>query len=427
MKILFISPYVPNLIRVRPYQLLRSLVQRGHSVTLATLWTTPEERAELQPLTELGIRVVAHELTRWRSLRNSLLTLPTPLPLQAFYCWHPALARSVQNLLKQDNFDVVHIEHLRGARYGVQLKSAHSSNGRSIPVTWDSVDCISHLFEQASKQSRSLQSRWITRLELGRTRAYEGQLVRQFDQVVVTSPTDKAALEELAKAANPSANSALHLPEKLNVVANGVDLDYFSLAQDEREPDTVVFSGKMSYHANSAAALRLVHDIMPRVWRQRPEVKVWLVGKDPTAELLALADSKDGDGTHPQGRVTVTGTVPDLRPYLWQAALAVAPLTYGAGIQNKVLEAMACGAAVIASPQACSALQTQPGRDLLVAETDDAFAQAILNLLERPARQRELGQAARHYVEHHHSWDAAAACFEQIYHRAILPNGAPQI
>ena len=198
--------------------------------------------------------------------------------------------------------------------------------------------------------------------------------------------------------------------DRVHVIGNGVDLEYFSPGVETREPATLVLSGKMSYHANVTAALHLVHEIMPSVWEQHPEVKVWLAGKDPTAELTALSSD-----AVLRGRIAITGTVPDLRPYLRQSTLAVAPVPYGAGIQNKVLEAMACGAPVIASPQACSALQVQPGYDLLMANHPTAFADAIIHLIGDKRQQQALGAAARQYVERHHSWDHAAEQFEHLY------------
>jgi glycosyltransferase involved in cell wall biosynthesis len=173
----------------------------------------------------------------------------------------------------------------------------------------------------------------------------------------------------------------------------------------------------MSYHANITAALHLVKAIMPRVWAQRPDVSVWIVGKDPPAAVQALA-THDGNGPASK-RVVVTGTVPDVRPYLQQATVAVAPIPYGAGIQNKVLEAMSCGAPIIATPQASSALQVRPDRDLVLAEDADDFAQAILQLLAQPQRRAALGANGRCYVETYHSWETAARSFEDLYQTAI--------
>jgi len=418
MKILFIVPYAPNLIRVRPYKLICSLVRRGHQVTVATLWTNEEERADLDRLRDLGATIVAHQAPLWRSIKNTLLALPTRTPLQAVYSWQPALAQSIRTLIQTQLFDIVHVEHLRGARYGLCARSLKRPDGLSVPVIWDSVDCISHLFQQAAQNSRSVKGRLLTGLDLKRTQRYEGELVRQFEHVLVTSPADKTALEQLtnpvtpAKSAHTQQNGPPTRNSKVHVLPNGVDLVYFTPNGAKREPATVVFSGKMSYHANITAALHLVNDVMPQVWLEQPDTKVCIVGKDPSAEVRAL-EKPD---------VVVTGTVADLRPFLQHATVAAAPILYGAGIQNKVLEAMACGAPVIASPQASSALQAQSGHDLLVAHNAETFAQTILQLLEDKLHQAALGRAGRAYVENYHSWDAVTAQMEGIYQRAIVEN-----
>jgi glycosyltransferase involved in cell wall biosynthesis len=416
MNILYIVPYVPSPIRVRPYQLVRALLRRGHRVTLAAVWTSGEERADLGALAASGIECVQAQQPRWRSAANSLGALVMGTPLQAAYSWQPEFAGNLRRLVQERRFDVVHVEHLRGARYGVDLLPA--ARRMQAALVWDSVDCISHLFEQAAAQSSSLRGKWMARLELERTRRYEGWLVQQFDQVVVTSPADRAALAQLAGAAaahstpqDTAENTAAPqtgLHQKISVTPNGVDLDYFWADESARKPASIVFTGKMSYHANVTAAVHLVNDIMPRVWAQRDDVEVWIVGKDPTAEVRRLASR----------RVLVTGTVPDLRPYLHRASVAVAPMPYGAGIQNKVLEAMACATPVVASRQAASALEAHAGQDLLVADGPEQFAEAICALLANPQHRGEMAARGRAYVETHHSWDAAATRLEQVYRRA---------
>jgi glycosyltransferase involved in cell wall biosynthesis len=117
--------------------------------------------------------------------------------------------------------------------------------------------------------------------------------------------------------------------------------------------------------------------------------------------------------------ITVTGSVPDLRPYLYRSTISIAPLLYGAGIQNKVLEAMACATPVIASSRAVAALSAQPGRELLVADDPVSFAHEALALLADAPRQNELGQAGRAYAEAHHNWDGIGHLLESVYERTI--------
>jgi glycosyltransferase involved in cell wall biosynthesis len=426
MRILFFVPYTPSPIRVRPYEFLRALLRRGHEVTLATLWTSPGDQGDLDRLVQMGVQVISHSMPAWKSALNSLAAVPAQTPLQAVYSWQPDLFRSLLPLVQEQHFDAVHVEHLRGSRYGLELLRGLQSSHQRPPIVWDSVDCISHLFAQASAQSRSAKGKVMTRFELPRTQQYEGRLVHSFDHTVVTSHIDKAALVELAKQVEHRSNEgARSVDEAIDVVPNGVDLEHFTFCdQQHRHPNRIVFSGKMSYHANVTAALHLVHDIMPKVWAKRPDAEVWLVGKDPAPELRVLAEKQPGGAAGPQPaahndqttrRVVVTGEVPAMQDYIQRAAVAVAPLLYGAGIQNKVLEAMACGAPVVASPQASQSLTARAGQDFLPASTASDFAAAILALLDSSGLRAEVSRAGRRFVETNHSWDGAARQLEEIY------------
>ncbi len=398
MDILFVVPYAPNLVRTRSYNLIRALSRRDNRVTVLTLWTNEQEKADLERLRQDVYQVTAMPMPVWRSLWNCIRALPSSIPLQSVFSWRSDLLESLNGRLSPE-FDVVHVEHLRGSRYGLHLKR----HGR-LPVVWDSVDCITHLFRQSASQSKSLVGRWRSRFELMRTEKYEGFLRDQFDHVLVTSPVDRQILSQLGE------NGQTRRPP-VSVLRNGVDLSYFRPDPTAvSEPDTLVISGKMSYHANITMTLHLVEDIIPLVWQARPDVKLWVVGKDPAREIQALAQNP---------AITVTGTVPDLRPYLRRATIAVSPMAYGAGIQNKVLEAMACGQPVVTTPQAVSALEIVPGQDVVVAEENGRFADAILSLLADPAQQRQIGQAGLAYVQQHHDWDGIAAQLETIYQQAI--------
>ena len=396
MHILFVIPYVPTPIRVRPYSLLNALMALGHDVTLATLWSTQEELDQVKAWQALGIRVEAEPLPRMRSMWNSICTLPTSVPLQAVFCWQPKLASMLSRLLKREKFDVIHVEHLRGARYGLALKNA------GTPIVWDSVDCISHLFEQASSHSKSLFSQWMTRLELGRTRQYEGWLLSQFDAVLVTSKVDKQALLALAE----QNGHQTVLADQVTVLPNGVDQRTFLPNQQPRETMSLVFSGKMSYHANVTTAFHLLQDIMPLIWEECPDVKVSIVGKDPPTAIQNLSSDE---------RVIITGFVPEISPYLQQATVAVAPLAYGAGIQNKILEAMACATPVVTMTRAISALSIEPEHDILVADSTEGFARQVVRLLKDPALRQKIGMNGYQYVKANHDWLRIGADLVGIY------------
>ena len=399
MRLLAIIPYAPTVIRTRPHHLLLALARRGHRLTLATVWENEFERAALDVFRNAGIEVLDEPLGRGRRAWNVLSGAWGRRPMQASYCWQPALLARLESWLGQNRPDWVHVEHVRGARYAEWLRGRW---GAGVPIVWDAVDCISLLFEKAGRESRSGFGQWVARLELPRTRWYEGQLAGKFERTLVTSAADRDALQSLAKIAYSHNTTA----ERIKILPNGVDLTRFQPG-DKRSAATVTLTGKMSYHANITAALWLINEIMPRVWAQQPEVRVEIVGSAPGEAVRELAKR------YPE-RVTVTGYVSDVAAYLQRCTVAVAPIAYGVGIQNKVLEAMACGAPVVATPQAASALQTEAGRELLLAGDAEEFAAAVLRLLQDEPLREAMGQAGRRYVEQHHSWDAIAALYEQL-------------
>ncbi len=393
MRLLFVSPYLPSLIRVRPYNLLKALVRRGNEVTLMALQPPGDEGESLPELRRLcrAVEIIPH--SKLRTLLNAVAALPTGFPVQAAYSRSPDFDRAARARLAADQFDAAHIEHLRGAVLAGSLGA--------LPVVFDSVDSISLLFGKVLQDAPSLKSRLIALLDLERTRRFEGRLTERFRQVTVTSQADRQALVELGSAA-----------ERITVIPNGVDLDYFQPQPIARKPLRLVFTGKMSYHANIAAVEDLVEKIMPLVWRELPQAELYIVGKDPAPSVQAL-------GQRPN--VTVTGSVPDLRPYLAEAAVALSTVRYGVGIQNKVLEAMAMQTPVVCSPQACSALQAEIGRDLRVGATPQAIAGEIIRLLGSVQERESVGAAGRRYVETYHNWDSAAVRLEALYRAAAAP------
>jgi len=409
MNILFIVPYVPNLIRMRSYNLIRKLAENGHKITLATLWSSEREKADLEALEPYCVDFLTYRLPRWRPMLNCLLALPTTEPLQAAYCWSPDLAQAILREVEGRQadharaYDVVHVEHLRGVRYGLALKQAKVD--RPVPTVWDSVDSISYLFRQAAQYNPRWLMRALFGFELHRTERFEARMLSLFQQIMVTSQVDRQAFLNL----NPAGSAS----DCLSVLNNGVDLAYFqpgSVAQ--RDEKTVVVTGKMSYHANVNMVMRLINEIMPVVWKEEPAVKVLVVGKDPPKTIQELAQD---------GRITVTGTVPDLRPYLHKATVAIAPLSYGAGIQNKVLEAMACATPVVSSLKSVAALEhIQVGHDLLAAEDSTGLARQLVAVVRDRQLQESLSQAGRKYVEAHHDWNQIVKRLEMIYQKTIF-------
>ncbi len=392
MHVLFVTPYIPSLIRVRPYNLIRSLAELGHRVSLVAL-AVGDETAQAD-----GIRPYCHRFhlvpLRSRQVAGNLVSaLTRRVPLQAAYGHSRQMMRSIRALLQEEPVDVAHVEHLRASMLGDAVMG--------IPRVFDSVDCISLLMERASQGSPQIGNRLMARLELGRTRSYEGRLLDTYERVLVTSAEDRQALLELM-----DRSGVADAPRRLVVLPNGVDLEYFCPLPVEREPDALVYTGKMSYHANVASALYLAREVMPRIWWRRPNTSLWIVGKDPPPVIRALAAD---------ARITVTGFVPDMRPYLARATVAACPIAYGVGIQNKVLEAMAMATPVVTSSRVRVALGATPGAHLMVADRPEDFADKVLQLLSDATLRTRLGAAGRQYVMGNHHWPTIASRLTEVY------------
>jgi glycosyltransferase involved in cell wall biosynthesis len=335
-------------------------------------------------------QVTVFPLSRTRTLWNAAGAISRDIPLQAAYSLHPAAERYIASEARQ--CDVVHVEHLRGSLLARRVQDT--------PCVIDAVDSITSLFEQAARQAPFWRQRLMARLDLGRTRRFEAGLSMRFERTLVSSPRDATVFTTLAH--GQAARRVVALP-------NGVDLDYFHPLPSSPEPETVLFSGKISYHANEAAVLELAHRIMPLVWRERPNAQLVIAGKDPSQAVSRLS----GDP-----RITVTGFVEDLRPFFWSATVVVAPLIYGTGIQNKVLEAMACGVPVVASSAACAGIGAPPGRALLVGSGAPEIASHVVALFRAPARRTELAVAGRRYVQMQHDWHQLGRRLIDVYEDA---------
>jgi glycosyltransferase involved in cell wall biosynthesis len=354
----------------------------------------------MQDLRCQGIAITGIQEKRTRKVLRCLGALGQRIPLQVAYDAAPALRAAIHEQLATRHFDILHVEFIRalGALPG----------SLPLPVVWDAVDCISQLYEQGAHFGATPLLRLLGYREAQRTRAFECAQLQRFRQILVTSARDRQGLLALASHGSHAADEKT-LAE-ITVLPHGVDQQYFSVHNGPREAETLVFTGKMSFHANIAGALTLVKDILPHIWEQRPAVRLLIAGSNPPEAVRRLARDS---------RVQVTGYVPDLRPYLTRAQVAVSPLPYAVGIQNKILEAMASGTPVVASPSAGAGLEAVPGRDLLLAHDPTEFARAVLRVLDDRVLWSELAEHGLAYIARYHKWERIIAQLTAVYTRAI--------
>jgi sugar transferase (PEP-CTERM/EpsH1 system associated) len=254
-------------------------------------------------------------------------------------------------------------------------------------------------------QSKSWPLSWVYAREGNKLRQFEIDVANRFDGTTFVSRTEAADFRRLSGIGE---NKVMH-------VNNGVDTDYFNPELDLPNPyqaagPVLVFTGAMDYWPNIDAVEWFVLQVLPMLRAQIPTLQFCIAGARPSEPVLALARFSG---------VMVTGAVPDIRPYIYHAALAVAPLRIARGVQNKVLEAMALGKLVIVSPQAAEGIEAEHGKHFLIADGADACAKAVLAALAQP--QTDMGAAARVHMLQCYGWSASLAQFDRLLVASPVP------
>jgi sugar transferase (PEP-CTERM/EpsH1 system associated) len=198
---------------------------------------------------------------------------------------------------------------------------------------------------------------------------------------------------------------------------NGVDTGFFSPGQDDYDDDTISFIGRMDYYPNEECMTRFCDEVWPLLLAARPAMKLLVVGAEPSAEVRKL-------GLRPG--VTVTGSVPDVRPFVRRSVLSIAPLNIARGTQNKILEAMAMGVPVVTSPIAAAGVDAEPDRHLLVADSAQDYVRQILRVCCDREERRRLSEAGRARMLSHHTWPRAMERMDGIIAGCIARFGAKQ-
>ena len=376
-------PYPPDRgDRIRSYHLIRYLAER---VDLA-LGCVSDEPIWLQHhhlLSTMARRVALYPITRnsmrWRAAR-AWLTGGAITPA-CFY--HSGLADQLARWHEEEPFDAI-LTFCTGMCHYVGRLRRHKPKPFTGRHVLDLVDVDSAKWRSYAQQAQ-LPMRWVYATEARRLRRLESGLAEPFDAVTVVSNAEAEAYRhEVRTDAN------------LIAMGNGVDMTYFTPLEDASEP-VICFVGVLNYRPNTEGITWFVHNVMPRLIEREPRVRLLIVGRHPTAKVEELGQ---------QPGVEVVGSVPDVRDYIRESAAVIAPLLLARGVQNKVLEAMACQRVAVCSAAAAEGLDATEGEHLLVAREPEEWVDSLCTLFSNPDRRRSIATAARRCVEQRYSWDA---------------------
>ena len=383
-------PFPPNKgDKVRSYHLLKHLVAR-HRVFLATFVDDPDDDVHIDTVRAMCVDLHVARLTPRIAKLCSLTGLLTHQALSLRYYHDAPLQAWVSKTLAEQEIDATVVFSSVMAQY--------VEGGAGVtrpPMLVDFVDVDSAKWTQYAANHRWPLS-WLYRREGERLLAYERAVAARSQCSFFVTENETALFQKMAPECKGMVES----------MSNGVDADYFSPDPVRKSPFEVdqlqqsqiplVFTGAMDYWPNIDAVTWFVHDILPALRQAWPQLRFYIVGRSPPPSVLALASDM----------VVVTGTVPDVRPYLQHAAVVVAPLRVARGIQNKILEAMAMARPVVASRSCVDAIDALNGEELISASEDHDFVREIHALLKTPARAAAIGQSGRQRVVKSYSWAA---------------------
>jgi sugar transferase (PEP-CTERM/EpsH1 system associated) len=375
--------------RILVFQSVKGLAARGHRIVMLCFGAGQSpDIAQLQRLCQ--VQVVNHD-TRTRPAA-ALRSLFSPLPYTISKYNASVMQERIHHVLAEQQFDLVHLEHLHMAHYAAVVKR------HGLPVLLREQNVESLLTARFARGTSKLE-RLYSRLQSGKMRRYEASACEQADLCLAVSEVDAQRLQQL----NPRIKTA--------VVPAGADLQYFKPAlNSQEEPLTVVSVAAMDWLPNVDGVIWFCDQVLPQVREQIPQVRLYVVGKNPPPSVEGLVQ---------RGGIVVTGFVEDIRDYLARSSVVVVPMRMGSGMRIRILEAMSMGKAIVSTSIGAEGTKVNAGQDIILADTAADFAQSVVRLLQDPNLRRCIGSSARKLVERCYSWEMMTDLLERSYQSVL--------
>ncbi len=395
MNILFVTPYLPDPphsgARRRMHGLITGLA-RSHAVSILSLVEPGPQQAEAIAATRAYCTELVtvdddhYRLTGRQKRLLQLKSMFSPFSYERLFLNRPALQASLDQMIQRQRYDIINIEFPRMALY-------HFATDSTLVLDEHNIEY--EIRYRTYKVESRLERRLYNYINYRKLRREEHHAWRKVDGCVLTSGRDEQLLRR-------------DVPEiPTTVVPNGVDTEFFRPSHRPSEPLTLLFFGALDYHPNVEGLLFFLRSVMPRLRQRYASVTLFVVGPAPPEAIRRWASAD----------VIITGLVDDVRPYLERARAVIVPLRIGGGTRLKILEAMAMGKAVVSTTIGAEGIDVADGEDILLADTDEAFANQVSRLLDDAALASRLGSAARRLVENCYDWRTSAHKLESFYER----------
>lgn len=392
MHVLFLSRWYPfppnNGSRLRIYHLLRGLAQR-HTVSLVS-FTEPSEPPDLAGLCALCAQVQTVDRQPFQPDRlRARLGFLSPVPRSVIDTYAPEMEAAIARAVATRP-DVVIASQFDMAVYHRAF--------RGLPALLEEIEL--GVYYDRWTQATTLGRKWRAALTWAKHRRYLAQLLRDFRACTVAAEEERQIVRQ-----HVLGDRALQIV----VIPNGVDLASYTRAQEAPQPPTLIFTGSFRYFANHEAMVWFVGQVLPRIQTVEPAARLVITGDHAGLPLP------------PAPNVILTGLLPDVRPWLARAWVSVVPIQQGGGTRLKILEAMAAGVPVVTTTKGAQGLAARHEEHLLIADSADAFAAAVLRLLRDPALRQRLADNARQLVRERYDWSAILPSFLDLVEEVAHP------
>jgi polysaccharide biosynthesis protein PslH len=387
VKILFLAnrfPYPPfRGDKLKIYNLTSRLAKR-HELYLITFIESPKELEDLHHIEPFFEKIITVQQSKMKSVWECVKAIPQAMPFQLAYFRNNKMHGVLRDFIAGHDIDLVHTQHLRMSQYTSKLK---------LPRILDLPDAYSLYWERRKSVPRKLLNRIFDHIESARVVKAE-KILFKYDLNLACSVEDRDHLRKY------------HPGATIELLRNGVNLDmFYNNGHDYSKAKQLLFTGNMDYAPNVDGVVYFVKNMWPKIKEQNADLELVIAGQRPVKEVLNLA-AED---------ITITGFIPNLRDVYLNASVLIAPLRFGAGTQNKVLEAMAMGVPVVCTDIGFKGLEIESGQGVFHSQSDEAFISNVHALLSSEAKRREVGEKGLEIAKTKFSWDIVSIQLEEYF------------
>ena len=410
MRILFLAPRLPFPAdtggKIRAMNLLKQLARKA-MIHLVCFSFDPQDHEFSEEFKKKGIKVSLVTIREPTFLAKSTELLFNSIPYSMSKYFSVSMKTTLSSLKESESFDAVHVDHLHMVHYRDCFNN--------LPCIVDEHNVEYMILKRCAQVEHNYLKKIIFMDQANKMKSYEAKQLYRFTRYLAASEDDREVLERLTGG-----------KVKGEVIPNGVDTEFFQTTDHRPETidresksqvsslESLVFTGSMDWLPNEDAVLFFCREILPLIWRVKPQVKFYVVGKGCGPKLIKLAQEDK--------RIVMTGRVDDVRPLMAKSKVFVVPIRVGGGTRLKILEAMAMEKAVVSTTVGAEGIKHSDGKNILLADEPQSFAEKVLLLLNDANKAREIGQAGRDLVYHFYDWNIIGEKLNTIYEEIIYAH-----